>query len=239
MKTFLLICSITLLLFACSSSSDSTAPVKDEGDYAFELTKTQLTSYAGGGGIITFGINPNAEFKGDIELSLAAHSSLNATLKNTTLTKTNNITDIVISPDSDIFNKPYQIKLIATHKRMNKEVSFDVNLSANHDFNPTEANEARRSMMLWAEENCENACNLVNADWRGWRLNPDGGVNIEWAFISDDWEAKVMYPDAEEQYRWYKLVLRRRTDLDPVIAAKKLPTGNIEEVAVHDNSTGS
>jgi hypothetical protein len=199
-----------------------------------------IRSYPGGGGIFVVRLISNGNFAGDVNLTLTADPLLNAGLSRRTLNDRYEIAEITVRPDQSIEARTYEIELRAlytgdpSHIGPFRKVSLKVEVLQWGPTNPANVISKRDEFIVWLETEHPELGNFSNRIWFPYMTYPQILIVEHWTFLDEDWEFRLCYHVMIPPYDWSKILLRRRGEWDPVLAAMRESDGTIHEIPISE-----
>ena len=227
-----------MLVFGCADSNTPTTPPEeheeDAGSYALVSRYDSIRSYPGGGGIFVFAFVPDNSFAGTIQLSLTAEASLHARLNRTVLDDDHRVAEFTIAPDSGCTGRISRIRLTATHADSSRELSFDAVIYEWEDGEPSMAMEKRARFVQWLATRHPELGDAGSGLTARYLTYPELLIVEHWTFLSDAWEMRVCVHVMVPPDDWSMMLLRRRGEMLPLLAARMETGGSIHEIPVED-----
>ena len=214
----------------------------DLSELAFAIVPkySYIRSHPGGGGIFVVSLLTGAGFTGNVNLSLRAHPSLNASLDRNTLNSRYNIAEITIQPSETIEIDTFEIEVRAVHTgspshiARYQTVSLEVEVFQWGPTSPSNVIPKRDEFIGWLETEHPELGNFTNRIWFPYVTYPQIWVVEHWTFLDEDWEFRLAYHVMIPPYDWSKILLRRRGEWNPVLAAIRETDGTIHEIPISD-----
>ena len=221
------------------------ASLKDKGNYVLEADPDSLVSYSGGGGLFVLSLVPGQTFDGKVVLSLVADPRLNAELRTTILTRNNPVTDVTIRPDTLTPPTIFNIAVLALHAGVADTIHLGVSTLVDaspwgelEDKGGTYAALRREEFVEWLQSAHPELGIRVGQDWFGYNRQPGnwegdlyvgGGI---WVFLNPIWEMQIRSIVIPRSPFW--MLLRKRDEREPTLAAKKDSEGTIFEISIDE-----
>ena len=240
------------IFLACSDNKsvqsgipgDSPARVESrnaESDRGFILKPkySYIRSYPGGGGIFIVKLFTSDNTSADFILSLRANPSLNARLDRNTLNADTSVAEITIHPSRSVEIGMYEIELRAiranpSHIGVFQVITLEVEIFQWGPANPANVIPKRDEFIGWLETEHPELGNFSNHIWFPYMTYPQIWVVEHWTFLDEDWEFRLCYHVMIPPYDWSKILLRRRGEWNPVLAAMRDSDGTIHEIPISE-----
>ena len=246
---FALLC---LIFTACSGEKTTQSKMSIEESAQVQLSKifpndagfavkpkySHIRSYPGGGGIFIVKLFTDSHFNNDVILHLEADAALNAGLDKRILNPQSNIAEITISPDESIELGTYEIELKAINSinpsniAKYQIISLQVEMLQWGPAYPTNVTPKMDEFVNWLETEHPELGNFSNRVWFPYMTYPQIWIVEHWTFLDEDWEFRLCYHVMVPPYDWSKILLRRRGEWDPVLAAMRESDGTIYEIPI-------
>lgn len=199
--------------------------------YSLEIDPGHITSYPGGGGLSRVTMTPGEDFPQQLRLSLEGDSLLGASLSDTVLTFQERVAEITLFPDTAITTGTYNLRLDVTHgDQINRFPLVVEVMNYNPDPQLAHAESKRDTFLIWLDANYPDYAVPDSLHWFGYNKNPESVDLYTWVFLSEDWEVGIRWQNLTSTPHWF--LLRRRSEAEPVLAAKQAPDGEIRLVPV-------
>ncbi|UCC78998.1 MAG: hypothetical protein JSW64_12070 [Candidatus Zixiibacteriota bacterium] len=214
----------------------------DPGELTFSIVPkySYIRSYPGGGGIFIVRLLNTGIFMGDVNLYLRADPSLNASLDRNTLNSKYNIAEITIQPSESVELGTYEIDLYAvygvspSHTGKYVKITLEVEVMQWGPTNPSNVISKMDDFVEWLETEHPELGNFSNRIWFPYMTYPQIWIVEHWTFLDEDWEFRLCYHVTIPPYDWSKILLRRRGQWDPVLAAQRESDGTIFEIPISE-----
>jgi len=212
------------------------------GDLGFAVKPkySSIRSYPGGGGIFIVKLFTSANFAGDVRLYLEADPDLDAHLDKRILNPQSNIAEITIGPDESTELGSYEIKLKAisaidpSNIARYQIISLQVELLQWGPAYPTNVMPKMDEFVGWLETDHPELGNFSGRTWFPYMTYPQILIVEHWTFLDEDWEFRLCYHVMIPPYDWSKILLRRRGEWNPVLAAMRESDGTIHEIPLSE-----
>ena len=199
-----------------------------------------IRSYPGGGGIFVVTLLAGESFTGNINLSLQAHPSLNAVLDRYILNNSSNIAEITIKPSLSIEVGIYEIEVRAvytgdpSHSGRYQSIWLQVDVFQWGPGNIDDATLKKDEFIGWLETEHPELGDFSSRIWFPYMTYPQIWIVEHWTFLDNDWEFRLCYHVMIPPYDWSKILLRRRGEWNPVLAAMRETDGTIHEIPISE-----
>jgi hypothetical protein len=216
--------------------------IDDPGTRSFSIVPkySYIRSYPGGGGIFIVRLLDTGMFIRNVNLYLRAHPSLNASLDRNTLNSRHNIAEITIQPSESIEIDTFEIELYAayddflSHTGQYVKITLEVEVMQWGPTNPSNVISKMDEFVLWLETVHPELGDFSNRIWFPYMTYPQIWIVEHWTFLDEDWEFRLAYHVMIPPYDWSKILLRRRGQWDPVLAAERESDGTIHEIPISE-----
>ncbi len=214
----------------------------DPSELTFSIVPkySYIRSYPGGGGIFIVRLLSTGIFIGDVNLYLKADPSLNASLDRNTLNSRYNIAEITIQPSESVELGTYEIDLYAaygvspSHTGKYVKITLEVEVMQWGPTNPSNVISKMDDFVEWLEAEHPELGNFSNRIWFPYMTYPQIWIVEHWTFLDEDWEFRLAYHVTIPPYDWSKILLRRRGQWNPVLAAERDSDGTIHEIPISE-----
>lgn len=248
---FALLC---LILTACSGEKTTQSKTSIEESEQVQLSKlfpndagfavkpkySYIRSYPGGGGIFIVKLYTSTNFAGDVRLYLEADPDLNANLDKRILNPQSDIAEITVGPGESVGLGTYEIELKAISSISPSNIahyqiiSLQVELLQWGPAYPTNVMPKMDDFVSWLETEHPELGNFSGRTWFPYMTYPQILIVEHWTFLDEDWEFRLCYHVMIPPYDWSKILLRRRGEWDPVLAAMRESDGTIHEIPISE-----
>jgi hypothetical protein len=212
----------------------------DDLGFAIKPKYSYIRSYPGGGGIFVVTLLTSESFTGNVNLSLSANPSLNASLDRYVLNNSSNIAEIAIQPSQSIEIDTFEIELRAVHTgspshiARYQTISLEVEVFQWGPAYPTNVMPQMDEFVSWLESEHPELGNFSDRIWFSYMTYPQIWVVEHWTFLDEDWEFRLAYHVMIPPYDWSKILLRRRGEWNPELAAMRESDGTIHEIPIDE-----
>jgi hypothetical protein len=254
-RGLLVICFLAfIMILGCSSdnaefSGQKANPVAnvnsedpDFGEIAFNIQPkySYIRSYPGGGGIFIVRLLNTGNFPGGVSLLIHADPNLHAVLSRETLSGDTSMAEITVRPDLLIETGGYELKLTATNIGNSTQtvqtqiIYLKVEVLQWGPANPDNVIPKRDDFIDWLETVHPELGDFSNRVWYPYMTYPQIWIVEHWTFLDEDWEFRLCYHVMIPPYDWSMIMLRRRGEWNPVLAAMRESDGTIREIPVSE-----
>lgn len=224
-------------VLAGCSEEPTTAPemAAAMGDFTLATDGLTLRSYPGGGGVFVVALEPSEDFAGSVRLSLAAATVLHAELNREILEPDSCVAEVVLHPERGASLGMYDLKLVATHGLQADTVTLTVDVI---DWSQVEEPgwelDKLNDFLPWLHDTHPEIGDLSGQQWFRYITRPQILVVEHWTFLSRDWELRLSFHVMIPPYDWSRLLVRRRGEVTPRLAALRATDGTITEIPVSE-----
>jgi hypothetical protein len=222
------------------SQADSPKIFPGDRRFIVEPKYSYIRSYPGGGGIFIVKLVTDGYFNNDVRLYMVADPALNARIDKRVLSPSSDIAEITIRPDDSIGIGIFEIELKAVHAgnpsniEQYQKIALQVELFQWGPTNPVNVIPKRDEFIAWLETEHPELGNFSDRIWFPYMTYPQIWIVEHWTFLDEDWEFRLCYHVTIPPYDWSKILLRRRGEWNPILAATRESDGTIHEIPVVD-----
>jgi hypothetical protein len=231
---FCLALSFLVLLPACDRLPFQPREA-DAGSYVLDARATSIRSYPGGGGVFTIFMEPGADFRGDVRLSVIADRDLHCTFSLPLLYNRNRTTDLHIAPESGSPVTPRTIVVRAEHAGAIKTLTLNVTMYDWSHSVPGEEIALLRRYLDWIRMAHPKAGTVEIVPSRRYLTYPEILIVEHWTFLSPLYELRLCRHIMVPPHDWSMMLLRQVGHREPSLAARlDSGSGEIREIPVSE-----
>lgn len=222
------------------SQAETSRIVTDDRGFGIKPKYSYIRSYPGGGGIFIIKLVTEDNFTGDVILSMAADPALNARLDKRILNPLSNIAEITVRPTESIEIGTYNIELKAISSASPSNIGrwqtilLEVDVLQWGPAYPQDIIPIRDEFVSWLETEHPELGDFSDRIWFSYMTYPQIWVVEHWTFLDREWEFRLCHHVTIPPYDWSKILLRRRGQWDPALAAMRESDGTIHEIPISD-----
>jgi len=228
------------LTTGCLDGTDDSQPFEpdpvapDAGSFTLQARYDAIRSFPGGGGLFIVAISPDWDFAGTVRLSVTANPRLHTQMSTTLLDTSLRVAEIWISPEAGMETGFYTIQLKAEHGDATELLPLNIEVMEWSQAEPGHEMQMRGHFCDWlAAQHPELGYNEGDS-FKRWITYPQHLIVEHWTFFSHDWEMRVCFHVMIPPHDWSMMLLRRRGEMEPVLAARRESNGSIHEIPVND-----
>ncbi len=207
---------------------------KSVAGFSIEAREASIRSCSASGGIFVIRLVPEEGFSGDVRLSLKANNRLNAELDRTILNLDERIAEITINPSSSIAITTYTIEVKASYTGNTVVLPLEVEIIDWPGWDPEVADQELAPFIPWLETEFPELGDFSERIWSTYLTYPGILVVEHWTYLDADWELRLCYHVMIPPYDWSRVLLRRRGEWDPILAAERDTYGDIYEIPIEE-----
>lgn len=194
-------------------------PVTGEGSFGLEAKYTYIKSYPGGGGVFILRLIPGADLSGDVALTVSATKMLGAQLTTTVVNAGATIAEVTISPTAQVALAMHSLTVTAANQTHQETVVLEAEVVNWGMLSMGIAQEKQTQFVDWLADEHPELGHFANQRWDVYGTYPQILIVEHYTFLSDKWEFRVCFHVMIPPYDWSKMLLRRRGEWEPVLAA--------------------
>lgn len=205
-----------------------------QGEFRIVARYDSISSYPSGGGIFPIRLNPGDDFSGAIRLTILADPRLHAEPSATVLSPQSPVAEITIMPERTIPVGLHTITLLAANAGFSGKLILTVNTVNWWATEKSHAVQKMEPFAAWLEENYPDLGNFSERGWYIYATYPGILVVEHWTFLDAEWEMRVCFHVMIPPYDWSKMLLRKRGEWEPTLAAMQETDGTIHQIPIAD-----
>jgi hypothetical protein len=204
------------------------------GEFRIIAKYDSIDSYPSGGGVFLIRLNPGDDFSGPVRLTIKADPRLHADLSAAVLNPQSPVAEITIMPEQTFPIGLHTITVLADNASFSRKLILIVNIINWWIADKRNAVQNLLPFAEWLEKNHPELGDFLEREWYIYATYPGILVVEHWTFLDAEWEIRVCHHVMIPPYDWSKMLLRKRGEWEPTLAAKRETDGIIHQIPIAD-----
>ena len=230
----LILVSLTAVFSGCSDDDDPLTSYPQGDGFRLEVRYDSVRVAPGGDCLLPLRIIPEVDLSGNVDLTVWCEQSVNIGLTDRSINVFHPVSEMRIRPDLDCDTLSYRLVIRGVHGSDTLLDSCRVRVVQWDPQVPVEALGKRDELLEWVKATYPDLENWDTVSWEAFRTYPQILVVEHVTFLTSEWEIRICYHVTIPPNDWSYICLRRRSEWETMLAARRESDGTVHEVPVSE-----